>query len=45
MLQDGVNGGDYVSEVGTDPIIPNADEKAAGLILEQDYFINLKRCT
>ena len=30
MLQDGVNGGDYVSEVGTDPIIPNADEKAAG---------------
>ena len=38
MLQDGVNGGDYVSEVGTDPTIPNGDEKAAGFDLGAGLF-------
>jgi type IX secretion system PorP/SprF family membrane protein len=30
MLQDGVNGADYISESSGDVVIPNADEKAAG---------------
>ena len=38
MLQDGVNGGDYNSEVVTDPTIPNADEKAAGFDLGAGLF-------
>lgn len=38
MLQDGVNGGDYVPEVGTDPTIPTSDEKAAGFDLGAGLF-------
>ena len=38
MLQDGVKGGDYVPEVNTDPVIPNADEKAAGFDFGAGFF-------
>ena len=33
-----MNGGDYISEVGTDPTIPSADEKAAGFDLGAGLF-------
>lgn len=38
MLQDGVTGGDYIPEVGTDPTIPTSDEKAAGFDLGAGLF-------
>ena len=30
MLQDGVNGSDYISEISTDPTIPTSNDKASG---------------